>query len=411
MDSTKLLTEKLALSRELSSLKPEVDHLRSQATLHQPLLADKLSLQRQLSAIQVDLETEKRSVQRAQDREGKLQAKDARLESRLKGLQTDVAREQHERQKIEREAQKVSNEYENRKTTLESRLEAFKIKLKITKEQLKEAQSTVQTTHKSVDAASICRSASVNSMSAMGQKSCKRAAVQMDADSMIGTPGDLPVTKKSKKGYSLPGEKSAFSITPFLNRTGSVATYSPPDDVGCSEGIVEEPDSRVQAVKQQLASQATISERMNENKLVKVAVPSEESTSYDKMRTSKVKSGLSQAQKLKSASTLEQVAEEENIEHGASKSTILSKDKDYVHEKNGNNGLDVRRKKRKLLGSIGKTLFDEDQDGGFNGATGLWGGVNDVSRGGLGGAKLGFGNALRGKSTFGSTSPSKKDRK
>src|SRR5206468_8938564 len=82
-DSTKLLTEKLALSRELALLKPELEHLRSQATYHQTTLSEKLALQRQVSTLEVDLETEKRAAQRASRKESKNNENDAKLQELL----------------------------------------------------------------------------------------------------------------------------------------------------------------------------------------------------------------------------------------------------------------------------------------------------------------------------------------
>ena len=83
-DSTKLLTEKLALARELAVLKPEIEHLRSQAMTQQNLLAEKLALQRELSTLQVELETEKRAVQRARAKDAKSGEDEARTATQHK---------------------------------------------------------------------------------------------------------------------------------------------------------------------------------------------------------------------------------------------------------------------------------------------------------------------------------------
>ena len=64
-DSNKLLAEKLELSRVLASIKPELDHLRSQAAFQQKILSEKLSLQRQLSTVELELEAAKREIGRA----------------------------------------------------------------------------------------------------------------------------------------------------------------------------------------------------------------------------------------------------------------------------------------------------------------------------------------------------------
>lgn len=218
-DSTRLLTEKLSLVRELSCLKPEMEHLRSQAAVNQSLLSEKLALQRQLNAIQVELETERRSAQLAHAKEGKLQAEDAKLEIRIESLQADLLRERRQRERSERESQRVQTDWNNKKTTLESRLDAFRNKLRITKEQLKEAETELKKTQLSTNGL-------LNRSTDASEISRKRKAAQAEDESTIGTPGNPRTMKKIKKGVTLPGDKSTFSITPFLNRASSVALES-----------------------------------------------------------------------------------------------------------------------------------------------------------------------------------------
>ena len=417
MDSTKLLTEKLTLARELSALKPEVDHLRSQAASHQSLLAEKLALQRQLSTLQVELETEKRATQRALVKEGRSQAEDARLESRLESLQADLAKERRERQMVERKAQKDSNESENRITTLESRLDAFRNKLKSTKEQLKEAQTSLQTAQASHHGKSSRASASVNSATSLAGKPRKRSAVQMDVDTMIGTPGDLPAAKKSKQGSTLIGEKSTFSITPFLNRTASVAPESPPLDhaSGDDQEHVRVSD-RLSGNTNHKASSEAIIDTVDPPDVMKYAVQEQRPGILENAKTSKINSRAAPARKTKAAPTLEQVAEENN-ENGKSMTsaseTAATKD---VSSEMSRGGFEMKRRKRKLLGGgLGKTLFDEDEGDAPKGDRAMLGGnrgFGTLGKGGLGAPKFGSRKAIGPTvSTFGAISPLKRDRK
>lgn len=64
-DNTAVLTEKLALARELSALKPELEHLKLQAGTVEQLTAEKLDLQHQLTNAQCEVEKSKREAQRA----------------------------------------------------------------------------------------------------------------------------------------------------------------------------------------------------------------------------------------------------------------------------------------------------------------------------------------------------------
>ena len=364
MDSTKLLTEKLTLARELSALKPEIDHLRSQSTSQQSLLAEKLSLQRQLDTVQVELTTEKRATQRALAREEKLRAADAQLESRLESLQADLIKERRERQIVERESREDSTESRNRITILESRLDAFRNKLKSTKEQLKEAQTSLQAAQPSNHSRSSRGSASTNPVTSLKGNPCKRGAMQMDADTMLGTPGDLTAGKKSKRGSALIGEKSTFSITPFLNRTTSVAPESPPP------GNAAEADGANKVEFNQPCA-ITSQQKVSSKEISSLAEMSDTQTSVVQankpgmLRDAKAGVTNSRAppvRKNKAATILEQVAEE-SIDNAGS-GTNISQPAVVQNPPNAtiHGSLDIKRLKRKLLGGgLGRTLFDEDE--------------------------------------------------
>ncbi len=359
MDSTKLLTEKLTLARELSALKPEVDHLRSQAVSHQSLLAEKLSLERQLSTMQVELETEKRATQRALDKEGKSQAEDAKLESRLESLQADLAKERRERQKAEREAQKESTASQHRITTLESRLDACRNKLKSTKEQLKEAQTSLQTAQASNHGRSSRVSASINPTTLVGNPR-KRTAAQIDADTIIGTPGDLPAAKKGKQGSALIGEKSTFSITPFLNRTASVAPESPPSDKasGNDQDHVKDSKRLSESTNHKATLLGAIPDPLNVSNATKhlVLVQAKKPAVLENSKTGKINSKAPPARKTKAAPTLELVAEEsiENEESttGMSEAAVTKDTFDETFQ----GVLETKRRKRK----VARRWFGED---------------------------------------------------
>ena len=358
MDSTKLLTEKLSLARELSVLRPEIDYLRSQAALHQSLLAEKLSLEQQLSTLQVEMETEKRATQRILAKESKLQAEDAKLESRIDFLQAELAKERRERQKAEREAQKESVEWESTKTILESRLDAFRNKLKTTKDQLKEAQLEQQIIPK------LSAGAVGGTSKEIAKISRKRSAAELDTDAMIGTPGVLPAAKRSKRGSTMPGHKSTFSITPFLNRTVSVAPESPAKQHDTDENADETELHDVQLKKpgnrrEPSPKQSNISEL---TKLAKQSVRGQKPEILGITKVGKTNSRAPTLPKIKTMSFLEQVAEEDKDETAAA-AVIPSKSSTTINEVDDklNDGFQMKRKKRKLLGSsLGRTLFDED---------------------------------------------------
>ncbi|MCJ1310836.1 hypothetical protein MMC25_004503 [Agyrium rufum] len=419
MDSTKLLTEKLALSRELAALHPEVEHLRSQAASHQSLLTEKLSLQRQLSAVQVELETEKRAAQRAVAKEGGRKAQDAQLEARIEELDAELTKERRQRQKLEREAQQNLSEFENRKTILESRLDAFRNKLRTTKEQLQERDqelANTRATHATELAAVMKKT---NDVPANPRK---RSIAHFDTDAAIGTPGPDPLAKKGRTSTSMVGDKSTFSITPFLNRTTSVAPESPPPSDGEGDEAVAAP-SPSGKTKGKIATAGKSKKVGNTepNKTGDMRKPK----SINLAKTAAPKAPKQAGRKPRAVSELELVQEEEDegnatpqspAEHTAARVAPITKEPAMPNRMDFGEDTTFIKRKRKLLGggSLGRTLFDEEEVGrgdlpAVGGAPSrrplLLGKPNLLAKGkpvySLGGATSGFG----------AFSPLKKDRK
>ncbi|KAL8729418.1 MAG: hypothetical protein Q9166_004748 [cf. Caloplaca sp. 2 TL-2023] len=357
MDSTKLLTEKLALARELSTLRPEVDHLRSQAASNQSLLAEKLSLNHHLRTVQIQLETEKRSTQRMLAKDGKARAEDAQLKIQLQTVEAELSRERRERQKSERGAQEASSTWEAQKMTLESRLESLRNKLRTTKDSLKEAQQELQRT-RSVTKEEVAQRAGSAHGRTTATKLRKRTATQMLSDSMIGTPGNETEDRKTIRMSTLPGDKSTFSITPYLNRTTSFAPESPPEAATMSLATAKtreppsspkDPGYPTPKVRQAAAAEELGSEKA---KMLGTAKPSK----------ANAKVAPSQ-QKRKIASTLEKVAEEENDENNENLDRLSKRTRPTSGDDTTVAGSEAKKKKRKLLGGgLGRRLFDDDDD-------------------------------------------------
>ena len=414
-DSTKLLTEKLSLARELASLKPEIDHLRSQATSHQLLLSEKLALERQLSTLQVELETEKRSTQRAQVKESRLQAEDAKLESRIDSLQAEVAKERRQREKAERDAQITSADLESKKATFDSRMDAFRNKLRITKEQLRTTEVELQGARQ-INAAIPIHSASSGLEKDAGRTARKRTAAQLDADSVIGTSGVLPTRKKSKGYSTLPGDKSTFSITPFLNRATNVNLEDPPKESASSDK-----EDEISTGQNPVDDQAEVTEQL-------VTMMSSELGPLQIMKTGtlksthvgKVNSRVPPSRHIKIAPSLQKVTEQE--EEAEKIDTSVHQRKNQVtgdaSDDTSTEHVDIKKKRRKLFGGdISKTLFDAEEEettkggrgrvviGGRDGTTllgkSIFNATNSRPRIGL----------AAPKSTFGTISPLKKDKR
>jgi hypothetical protein len=150
--------------------------------------------------------------------------------------------EKRERKKQEKEFTKTLAELQGRNTVLDDKLAAFREKLRTTKEKLKEKEAQLE---KADRAQTAPPSKAISTASTKPAKNArKRMAVTAEPETNLGTPGDGFPAKKAKRGTSVTamGDTSTFSLTPFLNRTASVAPASP---------IVEEDEEEVEEEAEQ----------------------------------------------------------------------------------------------------------------------------------------------------------------
>ena len=335
--------------------------------------------------------------------------------------------------------QKATTDWESKRTTLESRLDTFRSKLRVTKDQLKAKETELENAKKSTRISD--RPISVGFGEINGKNAMKRSSYQMD-ESMIGTPGDLPARKKNKSSV-LPGDKSTFSITPFLNRSTILNPDDQPKDNGESENEDEisachEPSSdHVGAMGPPAA------------RVGKKAEPHPKNGNAGAIKTKALKSKQTGAKgknaaaatpkrKPKAISSLEKVTErdDEENENGERDTTrnesttaaVIGPSVDDISS-DGNRLDDGKKSKktarRKLFGCEGggaNALFD-DEDEGEDGNLIKTGGRGGGSKGMkvLGGANSSF-NAAKPSArqrnglappiaSFGAISPLKRDKK
>ncbi|KAH6674144.1 putative ribosomal RNA methyltransferase MRM2, mitochondrial [Halenospora varia] len=474
MDTTKVLTEKLSLARELATLKPELEHLRSQATYHQTILSEKLTLQRQISSLEVELEAEKRAGKRAaknknenREREAELQIqldvlqrelaqekreasktlkeREAEFQGQLDALQEEVNREKLQASKAIKDLEKQLRASENRRKVLENRageetdlsekesefqskidelqnqlehekaraskastlekelkatethqsalegkVEQLRTKLRTAREQLKEAQNEV--TQVRAAANKVRSMPTINEAPAKTPR--KRSAPEMSTDVTIGTPdgvavrGKRPGVKRGRADQTMVGEKSMFSITPFLNRTTSVAPESPIQE---SPIVEREASAEEMPVPVNIQSNGTtafptpvVSSPSGQPKAKsrkKVVEKGVEKNVLGEARPN-IRKNKPAPKKLKAMSTLEKVTEEDGDENEHVTTTTSVKENPVTSEARGTNSktakLQVKqavieesgpkKKKRKLPGA---TLFDEE-DGEAPKRRGQW---------------------------------------
>src|ERR1700759_4734734 len=113
-DTTKILTEKLALAREIATLTPELESLRAQVDSNKSLLSEKLALQRQLTTVQVELENAQRSAQRAIAKNGKNHDQ-SEFDIQIEDLQKKLRDAKLARREVEGEMEQLRHELEAEK--------------------------------------------------------------------------------------------------------------------------------------------------------------------------------------------------------------------------------------------------------------------------------------------------------
>lgn len=394
-DSSKVLQEKFALNRELNRIRPEIEHLKSQLFIHQAVVSEKHELQRQLNSLEVELESEKRSKQRIQQKMDTDADDDwkTRVEEVEKKHQVEKKEWERAKKKYESELREAQGEREQ----LEDRVDGLKGKLKTVQSELKGTRDALEGCRAEVEAMrKASRSTSdqpKKKVATKGQTSRKRGLNDFTMEDVsIGTPGpDLAAQKRplKKRGaeYSLLGEKSAFSVTPFLSRTknvddDSLEVSSPTSkEVAFAEPVAEEEDEAVEEAQPPEPHAQGSEEPAEAEKARKKGSKAQKSRGRprkaldDAPTLKKNMPSLSAQQKmheLKSKNKLEIVAEEEPEDAEAENGTMEKANKELelkpkkIEPKPGLASIaetDGRKKKRKILANSSKTLFDDDDDG------------------------------------------------
>ncbi|KAK6442266.1 hypothetical protein LTR95_001485 [Oleoguttula sp. CCFEE 5521] len=468
-DNTAVLTEKLALTRELSVLKPELEHLKAQAESIEQLLSDKLALQRQLTEIQCEVENARREAKRAlakrrntgfeiaqeeqlddlkkqfakekrareraeeatENAQGDMDVNDIRkqlsrekkarekLEEELAAMQEntqiedvrkdllkekktkqrledvvetlqaeldkerktaaraakradgnaeaddqaeelrqELAKEKKERQRAEKNVAQAAEEHEAQQATLNDKLNQFRRKLKDTKDKLKEAEvqllaakEAAPAPAKKATAKPAAKAATAKAPAAVNAK--KRSAATMDPDaSALGTPGDGPAAKRGRKAAGV-GDKSTFSITPFLNRT--MTTDVERDG---SDAEAQSPAAKKALAKKALAPAASgkinakpAVQRKPKMPVMAVVAEEDEDVHLQGQENAKPAAGM----KIKTKVT-------DGTENVSSKPKPRKSLVDFETFRQQDARVTQVQPKKRKLGGLGKTLFDDEEE-------------------------------------------------
>ncbi|KAG7427198.1 rRNA methyltransferase 2 [Fusarium oxysporum f. sp. raphani] len=389
-DSNKVLQEKLALSHKLDQIQPELEHLKTQLENHRAVVAQKQDLERQLSSIEVELENEKRSKKRMQS----------------KNHDNDQVKEQldeakRELEKLKKEHTRELREVRGECDMLEGRVEDTRSKLKKTQGDLKDTRAELASCRAELEEARKALATNKPSKKSVTMKEHpigkKRAQDLSMEDISIGTPGPDEATlrrpsKKRGAERALVGEKSTFSITPFLNRTKNLSDnmsdelselHSPTGkSTGASEPVVFEdvaPEAGDSMSMEPIEEAAEPDHQAEDD----AAAEEEEQPKAQKARgrprkalddapTTKKNMPVQAKRKAKAAkasSRVEMIAEvdeadepeTEPIEKPKKVPGLLKSNPATASLRIGNDDADTRKKKRKMLGGGNKTLFDDEE--------------------------------------------------
>lgn len=482
-DASTTLAAKLALARELSIIKPELEHLRAQETIAEQLRTEKLALQRKLSEAQCELESARAEAKRAQAkrrnttmeiaqeeqvsdlkkelaRERRLRtsaeetAEQAQADMKIDDVRRELAKEKKQREKLELEievlkentlvddvrrdlskaqktkhrlqdeinnlqselekerkageravmraegdaaggealtelmnqlkqeqemrttvekaAAKKEEQLENEKSEMEAKLNQFRAKLREKKEELKTTKADLEAAKERAEKAEaavkpVIELAPVKNV-VKKPASKRNAPLSVDHDAAtLGTPGDGPKNKRGRQAKPAAiGDKSSFSITPFLNKTSVLAVEE--EDVENSM-VDASPTANKQTDKVPLALAASIkgnrqpkkrAEQAEKKSALAAVVEEEEPASQAKP--------MQQQEATAKSSPSKDAAQQDQPKKAAPKRKQKSRKSLTDFKSFQKDEEPVKQQKKRRLGGRGPTLFDEDDDAAVEGA-------------------------------------------
>lgn len=202
----------------------EIETLRTELANHQAILGENIKLQQQLNASEVELENEKLSRSRDRSKDDDIAL--AELKFKLEICETQLTDEKAERVAVETKHVRELAEAHNRCEILEAKSSAMRSKSKSIYDELKETRAELLACQMSLQRAQVALQC-LKEPARVKPSSKSRPIQQQNTDQMaIQTPGNVDIVRKKPLRRRLVehapvGEKSNFSITPFLNRAKS----------------------------------------------------------------------------------------------------------------------------------------------------------------------------------------------
>ncbi|RAL59355.1 hypothetical protein DID88_006845 [Monilinia fructigena] len=375
-------------------------------------------------------------------------------EKEIEALRKEFAHTKRDIEKAHKDTQKELAASKVLIGSLESKVELLRTKMRAAKEQLKQCQNELNE----------ARTAALNlpvitSRETVPVKDArKRSAREMSMDITIGTPdgvagrGKRAGANRGRIDQTMLGEKSTFSITPYLNKTINMAPDTPESGQSSDDNvekaieqerptkedqIFEEQEkssgSPIQQVKPKLKAKKKLADKSGDEK--KILAEAKADTKNKKSLAQKLKEERSlekvteeeegdekeqpkkpAARKIKAKHVLEKVAEEDGDENkqpiGPEEVEERELSNPVKAKAKGMEEPEQKKKKRKVLGGGSKTLFDEeDGEAPKKPAKIALGPARLLGKGGLAGPRGGLKGGLAAAGGFGAFSPLKKDRR
>lgn len=356
---------------------------------HQRVQSDtEAELRQQVADLERKLADEKRAAQKAkrsQDSDGK--ESQSELQQKVQELEEKLVSEARERRATEKELATANDQVE----MLTQRVEEFKNKLKETRAELKEVRAELtqartapaRTTTTTTVPLKDDESKRPLSKAKAGKK---RGANDITVDEMMmDTPGHVEGRNKrlvKKRGVDVTtvGEKSTFSITPFLEKSNTINLAETIEEEDEEPSILigkGDPGAPIIEPEAETTEDIPLMTAEKPAKAVAKALKATKPKATDP--TQKKARGRPKAQALKESSPNTNVpsvtntrtsprsksASLEKVVEEPEESTKSENNSAVDTERVGSENPEPKKKKRKLLGTTNKgTLFDKDEDAG-----------------------------------------------
>ncbi|KAA8643779.1 uncharacterized protein ATNIH1004_010553 [Aspergillus tanneri] len=211
--SLQLAADNVRLSKELRSMQSEMENLKAQNSSSQAFFLEKKSLERQFHSLELELESEKSAHKRTLARESQqgkeIGALNSLLEEERKRRAEEERTQSHRKLNIHQQGpERAAQEPVLEEKGVLGRNQAS------AKGRPKATLNGNQWPRHSSNAKD-----SGNHTTQSRMNFAQQAASHFNPELTIATPGAFNSRDKKKKASALPGDKSSFSITPFLNRT------------------------------------------------------------------------------------------------------------------------------------------------------------------------------------------------